>query len=131
MHLQVGSGNMIRCRFTQDDFDRVARLSGDDNPIHTDPRFCSTTRFKKTVAHGALLWGMISKVMGKLIPGAIQCEQESIHPFPCFAGEELIIWVGVSALRPETNQADLDTLIIKPDGSLGLKGKLVVNLPVR
>ncbi len=129
MDLRVGSGSILRCCFTQDDFNRVARLSGDDNPIHTDPQFCSTTRFHKTVAHGALLWGMISRVLGNLAPGAVQQEQESIHPFPCFAGEELIIWVGVSALRRETNQAELETLIIKQDGSLGLKGKLLVNLP--
>jgi len=34
------------------DFDRFARLTGDDNPIHCDPVFAATTHFGATVAHG-------------------------------------------------------------------------------
>ena len=45
--------------FTQDDFVRFARLSGDDNPIHVDAKFASTTRFGKTVAHGMLLYSVL------------------------------------------------------------------------
>ena len=40
-------------------FDRFARLSGDDNPIHVDPAFSARTRFGRTVAHGMLLYGRV------------------------------------------------------------------------
>src|SRR4026208_561606 len=39
---------------TEDDIMTFARLSGDDNRIHTDPEFSKTTMFGKQVAHGLL-----------------------------------------------------------------------------
>jgi acyl dehydratase len=39
---------------TEDDIMTFARLSGDDNRIHTDPEFSKTTVFGKQVAHGLL-----------------------------------------------------------------------------
>ena len=51
MPLESGQAATLRRRFSQADFDRFARLSGDDNPIHVDPRFAARTRFGRTVAH--------------------------------------------------------------------------------
>jgi len=39
---------------TEDDIMQFAKLSGDDNRIHTDPEFSKTTMFGKQVAHGLL-----------------------------------------------------------------------------
>lgn len=39
---------------TEDDIMTFARVSGDDNRIHTDPEFSRTTIFGKQVAHGLL-----------------------------------------------------------------------------
>ena len=39
---------------TEDDIMTFARLSGDDNRIHTDPEFSKTTIFGRQVAHGLL-----------------------------------------------------------------------------
>ena len=39
---------------TEDDIMTFARLSGDDNRIHTNPEFSKTTMFGKQVAHGLL-----------------------------------------------------------------------------
>ena len=39
---------------TEDDIMTFARLSGDDNRIHTDPEFSKTTVFGRQVAHGLL-----------------------------------------------------------------------------
>ena len=39
---------------TEDDIMTFARLSGDDNRIHTDPEFSKTTMFGKQIAHGLL-----------------------------------------------------------------------------
>lgn len=38
----------------EDDIMTFARLSGDDNRIHTDPEFSKTTVFGRQVAHGLL-----------------------------------------------------------------------------
>jgi len=39
---------------TEDDIMTFARLTGDDNRIHTDPEFSKTTVFGRQVAHGLL-----------------------------------------------------------------------------
>jgi len=39
---------------TEDDILTFAKLSGDDNRIHTDPEFSKTTPFGKQIAHGLL-----------------------------------------------------------------------------
>ena len=39
---------------TEDDIMTFAKVSGDDNRIHTDPEFSRTTIFGKQVAHGLL-----------------------------------------------------------------------------
>jgi 3-hydroxybutyryl-CoA dehydratase len=39
---------------TEDDIMTFARVSGDDNRIHTDPEFSKTTIFGRQVAHGLL-----------------------------------------------------------------------------
>jgi acyl dehydratase len=39
---------------SEDDIMTFARLTGDDNRIHTDPEFSKTTMFGKQIAHGLL-----------------------------------------------------------------------------
>ena len=39
---------------TENDIMTFAKLSGDDNRIHTDPEFSKTTQFGRQIAHGLL-----------------------------------------------------------------------------
>ena len=39
---------------TEDDIMTFAKLTGDDNRIHTDPEFSKTTQFGRQIAHGLL-----------------------------------------------------------------------------
>jgi 3-hydroxybutyryl-CoA dehydratase len=75
---------------SQADFDRFARLSGDENPIHVDPAFAARTRFGRTVSHGMLLasilWGMLHR---HLADAGRQLSQNLMFPNPAFAGEAL------------------------------------------
>lgn len=75
--------------FTQADFDRFARLSGDDNPIHCDPEFSARTKFGRTVAHGLLLCSVLRGVVDQLIPGGRVVEQSVMFPAPTFANEPM------------------------------------------
>jgi acyl dehydratase len=79
----------LRRVFTQDDFDRFAALSGDDNPIHVDPAFSARTRFGRTVAHGVLLITVLTGLVEKLRPGGVIAAQDVRFPAPTFAEEEM------------------------------------------
>ncbi len=128
MKYQVGYGKMIRHVFTQQDFNRTAVLSGDDNPIHVDPEFASKTRFGKTVAHGMLLYGMVCRVIGESVPGGIPLEQELMFPAPTYTDEEVTIWVTLTRVNGEEKTLEFDTYVIKENGHLGLKGRALVGL---
>ena len=73
--------------FKQEDFNRFAQLSGDDNPIHTDPEFSARTRFGHTVAHGLLLCSVLRGLVDRLLPGGRMLEQSVMFPAPTFADE--------------------------------------------
>lgn len=72
---------------TQDEFDAFAAVSGDDNPIHTDPDFSARTRFGRTVAHGMLIYSKLWGLLCNALPQARQESQQLMFPNPCFAGE--------------------------------------------
>lgn len=46
-----------------------SHLSGDWNPLHTDHAYAQTTEYGRPIAHGALLLGYVSRVLGMYIPG--------------------------------------------------------------
>ena len=89
----VGMKAQYRRVLLQTDFDRFARLSGDDNPIHCDPAFAARSHFGATVAHGMMLYGCIAKGLTELVPGAaaVQLGQTLMFPNPTFVNDPIIV----------------------------------------
>lgn len=54
---------------TLEDCWSFAQLSGDWNPLHTDPDYAKTTGYGRQVLHGAFSAGLISKLAGMHLPG--------------------------------------------------------------
>ncbi len=46
---------------SQAKIDRYAQVSGDSNPLHTDPEFAARTPFGGTIAHGLLVLAYLSE----------------------------------------------------------------------
>jgi NAD(P)-dependent dehydrogenase (short-subunit alcohol dehydrogenase family)/acyl dehydratase len=46
-----------------------ASLSGDWNPLHTDPEYAAGTRFRRPLLHGAFMAGLVSRMAGMHLPG--------------------------------------------------------------
>ncbi len=64
---------MTECEFevevTEDEARRFAELSGDWNPLHTDPAYAAGTSYRRTILHGAFSAGLISRMAGMHLPG--------------------------------------------------------------
>lgn len=83
----------------QADFDRFARVSGDDNPIHVDQDFAARTRFGRTVAHGMFLSSILWSMIHRHLPDAgRQLSQNLTFPNPAFADEALRFTVNVEKI---------------------------------
>lgn len=48
---------------TQEAISCYAEVSGDGNPLHTDPEFAAATQFGGTVAHGMLVLAYLSEML--------------------------------------------------------------------
>lgn len=77
--------------FTQDEFDRFAALSGDNNPIHVDAEFSAKSKFGRTVSHGMLLYSVIWGHIQRYFPKSVQLSQYLMFPAPTFTGEVMEI----------------------------------------
>ncbi|MEI2386569.1 MaoC/PaaZ C-terminal domain-containing protein [Breoghania sp. JC706] len=101
----------------QEDFDRFAVLSGDDNPIHVDPEFSGRTRFGRTVSHGMLLYSRVHALISNAFPGRRHRMQTLMFPNPAYAGEVLRITVA------QGNGGVMDVVVERAcDGAIVLQG---------
>jgi acyl dehydratase len=119
-----------RC-FSQEDFERFARLSGDDNPIHTDPEFSAGTRFGRTVAHGLLLFSVLRGLIDRLAPGGRVLQQSLMFPAPTYAGEPMRFSVSITGTHggeiPVAHDISMEVLRID-DGVVTCQGRARVSL---
>ena len=111
-----GSEATVVRKFSQADFDRFARLSGDDNPIHTDPEFSA-----RTVAHGLLLCSVLRSVVEQLVPGGRLLEQSVMFPAPTYAEEPMRFHAAIARTVGTTKEIALEVSRVR-DGEITCQG---------
>ncbi len=121
--MQVGKTMTLNRILTQQDFDRFAALSGDNNPIHVDPEFSARTRFGKTVAHGMFLYSLICCATDQFFPGAIQLCQDLYFPSPTYVGEPVTVSLRVVEIKSAERLARLETTITQDNGLVSCQGE--------
>jgi len=67
--LQVGDTGSFSKTITEKDVFEFADATGDFNPLHIDEEYARRTVFGHRIAHGILTAGIISTVLGGVIPG--------------------------------------------------------------
>ena len=104
-------------KFTQDEVNRFAEVTGDKNPVHTDAEFAAKTMFKKPIMHGMLGAALFSKVFGVLFPGegTIYLGQNIQFLKPMYAGKTYQAVLTVKEINLEKNRAVIETKIIDPE----------------
>jgi 3-hydroxybutyryl-CoA dehydratase len=69
MALEIGQKATFGKRITEHDVQAFAEISGDKNPLHVDAAYAGQSRFGARIAHGALVFGLISAALGTELPG--------------------------------------------------------------
>lgn len=118
----------IERSLSQDEFNRFAEVSGDNNPIHVDPEFSARTRFGRTVSHGMLLYTVLWGMIQRQYPGARQVSQEMMFPNPAYAGDtHRFTLTETSSLG---SSRVLETQVTRlADGAVVLDGQTEIALP--
>lgn len=95
---------------TSEDQALVYRLSGDRNPLHSDPSFAAMGGFEKPILHGLCTWGFTGRALLHTLCGSDPSRFRSMNSRfskPVYPGDALTIsmWVdGNSALFRTQNQ---------------------------
>jgi 3-hydroxybutyryl-CoA dehydratase len=116
--LKIGDSAQISKTITEGDIELYARATGDFNPIHLDQAYAEKTMFKGRIAHGILSLGLLTNVLGNILPGhgTIYLSQEIRFLAPVRIGDTLTARVEVIQLIPEKNRAKFKTTCINQEG---------------
>ena len=68
-NLKIGLSSSFEKKITSNIVKNFIKISGDNNLIHTDPKFAKKYNFKKNIGHGMILALFYSKFIGKVLPG--------------------------------------------------------------
>jgi 3-hydroxybutyryl-CoA dehydratase len=95
--LATGVAAEFERRIDDADVDAFAELSGDRSPLHVDRAFALRRGYRDRVVHGALLAGLVSRLVGTELPGrnALLLRIRLDFPAPTFPGEAVTIRVEV------------------------------------
>src|ERR1700740_3228221 len=100
-------------RFSQDEVNRFAEVTGDKNPVHTNADYAAKTMFKRQIMHGMLSASLFSKVFGTLFPGegTIYLKQSLNFLKPMYVETDYVAEFVVKEVIKDKNRAIIETLI--------------------
>jgi 3-oxoacyl-[acyl-carrier protein] reductase len=120
LKIKVGDKEEITHIISEQDVKKFVELTGDDNKLHTDTEYASSTSFKKPVAHGMLGASFISTIIGTKIPGdgALWYSQSLEFLKPIRIGDTLKIIAEVVKKIDRTKTIELKTDIYNQNKEL-------------
>lgn len=126
--IEVGDTATYRRTVTEADIALFAGATGDTNPYHFDEAYAARGMFKKRIAHGMLVTGYISTVLGTIFPGpgTIYLSQTLEFKAPVFIGDTITAVVEVLAIKDTKPIVTLRTECLNQDGKTVVSGQAVV-----
>lgn len=122
--IKEGDSQLLVKQITEADIRRFVEMTGDDNPLHVDPAYASTTSFKEIVVHGMLGASFISTVIGTKLPGpgALWVSQAMDFNLPVRLGDTLTITCTILRKHVRDRLLELETRITNQHGQAVLTG---------
>ncbi|MGA2316825.1 MAG: MaoC family dehydratase [Thermodesulfobacteriota bacterium] len=116
--LKVGDSAQFSKTITEKDINDFARVTGDFNPVHLDQGYAEKTIFKGRIAHGLLSVGLLSSILGNILPGygTIYLSHDIKFLAPVKIGDTITARVEVIELVQEKNRAKFITTCINQNG---------------
>lgn len=127
-NFKVGMKASTSKTITETDVILFAGVSTDINPVHLDEEAAKKGIFGKRVAHGILVSGLISAVLGNKLPGpgSIYMGQDLKFLAPVFIGDTITAEVEIVELIPEKCRIKLNTTCTNQDGKVVISGSALI-----
>jgi 3-hydroxybutyryl-CoA dehydratase len=131
--LKIGDSAQLSKVVSEEVVNDFAKAIGDFNPLHMDQAYAEKTIFKGRIAHGALSIGLLSTVMGNLLPGhgTIYLSHEVRFLAPVRIGDTITARVEVIELVPEKNRVKFKTTCTNQTGQIVVDGTAWAMPPTR
>ena len=128
--LQVGEAAQFSKTISESDIYLYAGITGDFNPAHINEAYARETTFKNRIAHGMLVAGLISAVIGTRLPGpgTIYVNQSLNFLAPVQIGDTITATVEVLE-KLDKKKILLKTVCLNQDGKNVLNGEALVSPP--
>ena len=126
--VKVGDTASFSKTVTEADIVNFAGTTGDFNPVHVDAEYASKSMFKERIAHGMLMAGFISSVLGTQLPGpnSIYLGQTLEFKLPVKIGDTVTATVTVAEKRDEKRILKLDTTVKNQRDEVVVSGGAVI-----
>ncbi|CAE6939662.1 N-terminal half of MaoC dehydratase [Vibrio sp. B1REV9] len=129
--LVVGQSAHFEKTISESDIQMFCGISGDINPVHVSKIAGQSSIFGNRVAHGILVSGLTSAVLGMKLPGpgTIYLGQELKFTAPVFIGDTIRAEVEVIDINKEKNIVKLATRSVNQDNQIVIQGIATVMPP--
>ncbi|WP_116132537.1 MaoC family dehydratase [Tropicimonas sp. IMCC34043] len=130
--LEIGMKRDLTKQITDEDIEKFAEISTDHNPVHLDEDYAKDSMFHGRIAHGMLVAGLISAVIGEQLPGhgTIYLGQTLKFMAPVRPGDIVHAEVEVLEIDHKKRRVRLAT-VAKVGDQVVLKGEANVLAPSR
>ena len=131
--LKAGDKAQFTKTISETDIYLYAGVTGDFNPAHINEVYAKETHFKTRIAHGMLMAGFISTVVGNQLPGpgTIYMKQELEFLGPVRIGDTITAEVEVMEILEEKKHVRLKTTCVTHKGDEVVHGHALVSPPRR
>ena len=128
--LQIGQEAHYETKITEELVKEFAGVSGDTNPLHTDPSYAKTTEFKKPIAHGMIGGSLISQLLGMHLPGlyCLYLSQNLLFKKPIFYETDVLVKGKVTQKIDAYKIIRIETVICDKSQNILITGEATVKL---
>lgn len=132
-NLSVGDRATFTKTVAESDVYLYSGITGDTNPAHIDETYARKTVFKTRIAHGMLVGGFISTVLGTRLPGpgTVYMSQTLNFRAPVRMGDTITASVEVIEILAEKKRVRLRTICENQEGVVVVDGEALVSPPRR
>lgn len=129
--IKIGDFAEISRTISESDVYLYAGITGDFNPAHINEEWAKSTKFEKRIAHGTLVCGLISNVLGNCLPGngTIYISQSVEFLAPVYFGDTITARVEVRTKDTEKKRIILKTNCYNQQKIIVIEGESVVSPP--
>jgi len=112
---------------TARDIELFTEMSGDRNPLHYDEAAASATRFGGIVVQGGVTSAILNAVVAENLPGpgTVFLQVNWSFKAPVRPGDRITGDVTVTKVRDDKPITELDTRVVRGDGTVALEGSAV------